>query len=53
MFDGKKFRFLLKFSVYIQYYLLVLTMFLDEKKYILVTYLDFRYLFGVIDFFKL
>ena len=27
---GKKFDFLLKFSVYIQYHLLVLTMFLDE-----------------------
>ena len=30
MFEGKKFRFLLKFSVYIQYSLLGLTVFLDE-----------------------
>ena len=30
------------FSVYIQYYLPVLTMFLDEENNISVTYLDFR-----------
>ena len=30
------------FSVYIQFYLSVVTMFLDEYNNILVTYLDFR-----------
>ena len=50
MFDGKKIDFLLKFSVYIQYYLPVLTMFLDEWNNILVIYLDFRYLCGLSNF---
>ena len=30
MFDGKNFDYWLKWAVYIQYYLLVLAMFLDE-----------------------
>ena len=41
----------LKSSVYFQYYLLVLTMFVNELNNILVTYLDFRYLCGVSDIF--
>ena len=40
-FTGKNFDFLLKFSVYIQYHLPVLTMFPYEWNNILDTYLDF------------
>ena len=49
----KNFDFLLKFFVYVQYYLPILTMFLDEWNNILVIYLDFRYLYCVGDFFTM